>query len=77
MCLKHILSPEETKLITDVFLFIKLSNRRVLAHDMVLTACLDDSMVYLCFYLFIFANLFCTVLGGNNGLDLEGLKVLH
>lgn len=62
------------KNITDMF--IKLSHHRGFAHET--TACLGDSMVYLCFYLFIFF-LTCSLefLGKKKEVVLGKLKVLH
>lgn len=60
----------------DVILFIELSHRRLFARDMVWTARLDDSMVYLCFNLFIFGNLYSFLLGGGGGFGaMEGVAL--
>lgn len=47
-------SKVKAKLSQSMFLSIKLSHQRGFAHETVLTACLWGSMIYLCFYLFIF-----------------------
>lgn len=65
-----------------MFPFIKLSHQRGFAYEPVFTDCLGDSMVYLCFYLFIFSffflNLLYTISEKNVSFDfgeIEGLAL--